>query len=397
MASDSDEGQPFALPPANAAYGTGENYSSDPEAAWNAKQQKIDRTLSVLGQTRYYVVKGLDDLQERFGLWSPGKLAVIAVLYLTLGTLCGLFSGWSAIDSLYFTVTTFSTVGYGDILPSSKRWFNRVGSAIFVLLSVFVIGTTFGLLLDSVLEEQNAAVEAATVEAERKQADSSSSGSDRPTKDPSTGTLLRRSEETLGRAQLIYRESRNRLSDNLRWNGMMLAGIILLGPLVGLLEGWDWAKSFYWSCVTISTVGYGDVTPQTPAGRLLATALMLYGVFVVAHCIAAMLSYRHQIREVRLREKVLLQFGAEFTVEKYHTLAHGGEVHDLGLCSFEKNITRSEFCLYMLVKMNRVSKEELQSCQDAFDSLDSGGDGYLDLKDVDIHKKMTEHARSQNS
>lgn len=40
--------------------------------------------------------------------------------------------------------------------------------------------------------------------------------------------------------------------------------------------------SLWWAVVTMTTVGYGDITPVTPAGRVLATVIMLLGVGIVA-------------------------------------------------------------------------------------------------------------------
>jgi voltage-gated potassium channel len=41
-------------------------------------------------------------------------------------------------------------------------------------------------------------------------------------------------------------------------------------------------ESLWWSVVTMTTVGYGDVTPVTPLGRFLAAIVMLLGVGIVA-------------------------------------------------------------------------------------------------------------------
>lgn len=41
-------------------------------------------------------------------------------------------------------------------------------------------------------------------------------------------------------------------------------------------------KSIYWAAVTITTVGYGDITPQTPVGKFLAVIVMVCGYSIIA-------------------------------------------------------------------------------------------------------------------
>ncbi len=38
----------------------------------------------------------------------------------------------------------------------------------------------------------------------------------------------------------------------------------------------------YWAIVTVTTVGYGDITPHTPLGRIVASVLILIGYSVIA-------------------------------------------------------------------------------------------------------------------
>ena len=39
---------------------------------------------------------------------------------------------------------------------------------------------------------------------------------------------------------------------------------------------------FYWALVTVTTVGYGDITPTTPSGKLIASFLILLGIGLIA-------------------------------------------------------------------------------------------------------------------
>lgn len=66
--------------------------------------------------------------------------------------------------------------------------------------------------------------------------------------------------------------------------------------------------AFWWAVVTMTTVGYGDVTPITLGGRLLATVIMLLGVGLVAlpaGMLAARFGEELQARKDRMRTQVL--------------------------------------------------------------------------------------------
>jgi voltage-gated potassium channel len=49
--------------------------------------------------------------------------------------------------------------------------------------------------------------------------------------------------------------------------------------------------ALWWAVVTVTTVGYGDVSPKTPEGRLIAVALMLVGVGVISALTATIASF----------------------------------------------------------------------------------------------------------
>ena len=41
-------------------------------------------------------------------------------------------------------------------------------------------------------------------------------------------------------------------------------------------------QNVYWAVVTVTTVGYGDVSPGTPLGKFLSVLLMLAGYSIIA-------------------------------------------------------------------------------------------------------------------
>jgi voltage-gated potassium channel len=64
-----------------------------------------------------------------------------------------------------------------------------------------------------------------------------------------------------------------------RLAGILLAIVIAVG-VAGymLIDGWNFLDSFYMVIMTIATVGYGEVHPQGPPGRIFTSALIVIGV-----------------------------------------------------------------------------------------------------------------------
>ncbi|MCH9699089.1 MAG: ion transporter [Gammaproteobacteria bacterium] len=67
----------------------------------------------------------------------------------------------------------------------------------------------------------------------------------------------------------------------------MLTITSLFGALMYMLEGPEHGftsipKSIYWAIVTVTTVGYGDISPQTALGQALSSLMMLTGYAIIA-------------------------------------------------------------------------------------------------------------------
>ncbi|HYK03057.1 MAG TPA: ion transporter [Thermoanaerobaculia bacterium] len=63
--------------------------------------------------------------------------------------------------------------------------------------------------------------------------------------------------------------------------------VVLIGALMYMIEGPahgfnDILTSMYWAIVTLTTVGYGDLSPQTALGKLLASVVMVLGYAIIA-------------------------------------------------------------------------------------------------------------------
>jgi len=67
----------------------------------------------------------------------------------------------------------------------------------------------------------------------------------------------------------------------------VLIAVIIFGSLMYVIEGEENGftsipRSIYWAIVTLTTVGYGDISPITPIGQALAAIIMILGYGIIA-------------------------------------------------------------------------------------------------------------------
>ncbi|WP_264537194.1 ion transporter [Flavobacterium sp. N1736] len=67
----------------------------------------------------------------------------------------------------------------------------------------------------------------------------------------------------------------------------VLISTIIIGSIMYLVEGrtsgfTSIPMSIYWTIVTLTTVGYGDISPQTPLGQFIAALVMILGYGIIA-------------------------------------------------------------------------------------------------------------------
>jgi len=69
--------------------------------------------------------------------------------------------------------------------------------------------------------------------------------------------------------------------------GAVLMIVVIVGSAMYLIEGEEHGftnipVSIYWAIVTMTTVGYGDMSPETPPGKALAAVIMILGYGIIA-------------------------------------------------------------------------------------------------------------------
>ena len=80
--------------------------------------------------------------------------------------------------------------------------------------------------------------------------------------------------------------------------------VVILGTVVfHLLEKWSWIDSLYFTVITLATVGYGDLTPTTPVGKLFAVIFVISGVGIFLAFLNKVMERRVKRSEGRLEKR----------------------------------------------------------------------------------------------
>lgn len=98
------------------------------------------------------------------------------------------------------------------------------------------------------------------------------------------------------------------------WNGLKepeFRGLFTLTVIVivsgawfyHVREGWSWLDSFYFTIITLTTVGYGDLSPQTSIGKIFTMVYILVGLSIISGFIV-LLAEHQQANRSGLMEKI---------------------------------------------------------------------------------------------
>ena len=255
---------------------------------------------------------------------------------------------WSIVDSLYFTMATMSTVGYGDLSPMAEA-----GSHVFTIL--YIVG---GLII--AFPRLSTAVQLAGA--------------------PFFGAC-RTTIERYFPQKLIDLDGNGEPDFAVPRHPAVYYGKGLLGPVILFFiiqfvfafaftrcEGYDYGTTFYHSMVTATTVGYGDVSLTTDAGKLTATFHMLISVSMLA----ALLSEFDNLRTKRVADvKRSKQFLEKLNIDLIMSLDIDGS-----------GVDKFEFVVGMLTRLEYVEPKDVQQFVAQFDSLDESGDGIITKEEL---------------
>jgi potassium channel subfamily K len=302
------------------------------------------------------------------------KEALVAMaVYLSLGaisyhsTVVG--NQWSFVDAFYFSVVTFTTVGYGDLCPTTV--FGKVFTMLFGLAGISILGVAISTLGSRLAEmEEGMVKKARKASRHRIKSIMNKVAHGKGKKGASTlsvGEVAASLKKTNSATSVpLWRQT---LKSLLTKSVPAFAVIILGGIVMGRVEGWSLMDSVYYAFITGATLGYGDFSPVSKTGRLFGLVFIPLSVAAAGEVLGNVATTLQERRQELYYESIMKR---ELNVDRLlkMDLDHDGHV------------SREEYCEFMLKEMGLVTDEEFQELHDQFARLDRDGSGLLDRNDL---------------
>lgn len=104
--------------------------------------------------------------------------------------------------------------------------------------------------------------------------------------------------------EMTATEEYQKIKQYLRAAGGFAFAVLLFGAtFYHFTEKLTWLNAFYFSTITLSTVGYGDIVPHTNAGKLFTIFYVLVGIGIIATFANLLIRSSAARREMRLENK----------------------------------------------------------------------------------------------
>jgi potassium channel subfamily K len=275
------------------------------------------------------------------------------------------FENWPIVDCIYFATVTFTTIGYGDLAPTSDA--SRLFTAFFALTGIAGLGIALGVLGSNLIEAQTNAMDRAGELSKHQVMSLFDSPQQQQVKEEEQVLEEKEPKQTPWYCSALMRDTLP-----------LLTVLLFFCWLIKFQSDWDVASTFYYCIITAATVGFGDLAPQTQSERLLAVPFILLMVGVMGHWLGvaakAIIDRRQQEFCRRFETR-------ELTLNDLLVMDDNGD----------GKVTLAEYLAFMLVAMNKVDQELITDLTAQFNRLDVDGTGCLEREDLIIVAKKKLH------
>mmetsp|Transcript_117292 Transcript_117292/g.230076 ORF Transcript_117292/g.230076 Transcript_117292/m.230076 type:complete len:387 (-) Transcript_117292:121-1281(-) len=278
------------------------------------------------------------------------------------------------VTGMYFLTQIVTTVGYGDIGIRSQQ--ARLVMSAYILWLLVLVAYVLNAVMERLMSRQSERLKRKLRNAEEFLMRYERLG------------FLRRFAAMSSPRHAIQVERKFAWLNDVLWASMCFGCHILFGTVFcswyercscsygkTIIEGCDdehpcstggatkdWIKAFYMSVVTLTTVGFGDVTPLSWLGRLIGIPWMISGILSAARFVEAIQQ-------------------AFFIMEDRRTLNSGALAEHLDAQGRDV-INKVEFLSFVLVHNNLVDQETIDRIIGIYDKFDTDKDDVVTKQEI---------------
>jgi potassium channel subfamily K len=211
------------------------------------------------------------------------KVFLVLAIYLGAGTLCfslvmNQIEGKKTngiVDAVYFSVVTMTTVGYGDLVPHTTL--AKLLSCVYVFAGMALGGIILSKAADYIVEKQEILLVRA----------------------------MHMNEKT-GLSEILEEVETHKVKYKFLLALILLFLLIIVGTIfLYLVESFEFVDAFYCVCSSITTLGYGDDSFSTRAGRVFAVFWILSSTICLAQFFLYLAELYTEKRQRLLVKRVL--------------------------------------------------------------------------------------------
>ena len=296
------------------------------------------------------------------------------------------------LEAVYLATVTITTVGYGDVTPITTG--GKLFCLVYTVGGLTLVSTSVGILAHDLLAKAedardaagaaaSAAGEAAAAVATAAAAAAGADGVAAILEGGGAGESGAAFNQAPAEPDYYSPEGRRarRKKFMLRFlrPSCTIAALATIGTVFMYARvGTSFVDSLYWAVISLTSVGFGDIHP--PAGadpalmddaayRLFAVLYLLVGVAVTGSSLGEVVSVWMEIEDERHVADFLRRGVSVATIEAIDVDGDG-------------EVDRAEFLAYMLVKMGKCQRGDVEMMNALFDKLDADSSGTLDLADL---------------
>ncbi|CAD6191470.1 unnamed protein product [Caenorhabditis auriculariae] len=263
---------------------------------------------------------------------------------------------WTASSALFFAATTMATIGYGNIVPATSS--GRIACVVFALfgapLAIITIGDLGKFLSECTiwLYKQMRKVSGSLRLSWRRMRGNG--------KDMMDNVELESSDSRSG-SELDWEDL---VMDKTEVPVLLVFTILLLyiafgGVLFSFLEGWTYMDAFYYSFISLTTIGFGDIVPENHDYIVLMLVYLGVGLAVTTMCIDLVgIQYIQKIHYFgrKFRGTDLLHLlKRKRMIERRLAMGHGEEILQMYLQQIQKEMPE------IVEQPVKAVKEEMKS------------------------------------